>query len=131
MLKKTHVIAGILIAAPIIKHTGLISVIGLLGSTAPDIDYRIGLEHRTITHSILVLAISTLFIYLIHPGAAAVWGLTYLSHLVLDSLTISGVPFMYPFNKKKFGLKLVKTGSDIELYILLSLISFIVIIITN
>lgn len=131
MLKKTHMIVGVLVAAPVIKNTGLISAIGLIGSTIPDIDYKVGLEHRTITHSLLVLIISTLIIYLIHPGAAAVWGVTYLSHLVLDALTITGVPFMYPFSKKKYGLKLIKTGGAIELYILLSLIYFIVIMITN
>lgn len=131
MLKKTHMLVGVLVAAPVIKNTGLISAIGLMGATVPDIDYKIGIEHRTITHSLLVLVFTALFIYLIHPGTAVVWGLTYLSHLLLDSFTIAGVPFLYPFIKKRYGLKKIKTGGDIELYILLLLIYLIVIVVTN
>ncbi len=129
MLKKAHMLVGVLVAAPVIKNTGLISAIGLIGSTIPDIDSKIGLKHRTITHSVLALVVSTIFLYLVYPRVAMVWGISYLSHLILDVLTVTGAPLMYPFIKKKYGIKLDKTGGDIELFILLLLIYWAVFII--
>lgn len=38
----------------------------------------------------------------------------YLSHLALDALTPSGVPFLWPFNEQRFALPLTHTGSLIE-----------------
>ncbi|WP_026887109.1 metal-dependent hydrolase [Clostridium beijerinckii] len=37
-----------------------------------------------------------------------------LSHLVLDSLTVGGLPWFYPFSKKRFSIGMIKTNSKIE-----------------
>ena len=37
-----------------------------------------------------------------------------LSHLLLDSFTIGGLPWFYPFSKKKFSLGKIKTNSKLE-----------------
>jgi membrane-bound metal-dependent hydrolase YbcI (DUF457 family) len=40
----------------------------------------------------------------------------YISHLLGDFITIEGIPLFYPI-KKKFGLKLFKTGSNFESFL--------------
>ena len=84
----------------------------LLGSVLPDIDAdgstitrilpKIPIEHRTITHSILALfAFSSLAsLVSVQFGIGIFSG--FLSHLFLDSMNPTGVPFFYPFIKKKY-----------------------------
>lgn len=98
----------------------LLAVIGI-ASLLPDIDYpksTIGklfypiskainrkYGHRTITHSLIVLIGLTALIsgfqsaYFPSIKIAQVFGLAYGSHLILDMVTIQGVPLFYPFKK--------------------------------
>lgn len=46
----------------------------------------------------------------IFPDIASIWLLCYFSHLILDSITVSGVPFLYGYKKTRYGLKLFVTG---------------------
>ena len=130
MTKKTHIAAGVAITLPIILNLKfpLLSSLGILGSIAADWDIfliLLGFKHRTITHSILALALSTLLIAILNSKIAIVWGINYLMHLILDSFTKMGVPFFYPFNKKYYGLKTVYTGGAEDLFVDLMLIYFI------
>lgn len=93
----------------------------ILGSVLPDIDHtkspigklfwpisryldtRYG--HRTITHSLLFLICVTLFSYAVqrllcplYPIAIILF-FSALSHLILDMVTIAGIPLFYPFVK--------------------------------
>lgn len=110
-----------------------------LGSLIPDIDHRkstIGKKfrttsyvvskkcgHRGTTHAPLVnllsfavlLSISIFFDNSIkNMYIDFIFGLLIgsLSHILLDSLTIEGVPFFYPFDKKKYHLLKLRTGKN-------------------
>lgn len=110
-----------------------------LGSLLPDIDHRKSTAgkkfkaasfvvsktcgHRGATHSPLVnflffialLLLSAFFgdnvknFYVEFIYGAFVGSL---SHILLDSLTIEGVPFFYPFNNKKIHLLKLRTGKN-------------------
>lgn len=104
----------------IFSDAGLIGLT-VLGSVLPDIDHtkspigkvfwplsryldtRYG--HRTITHSLLFLLGLTLFSYLIQRLACPSYPITLIlffsafSHLILDMITIAGIPLFYPFVK--------------------------------
>ncbi len=109
MTRHTHLLIGSAITIPLVFYNP-VTIVGLIGAYIPDIDIKLHIKHRTITHSILMLVITTLIISKLNLLIAFSWGLNYLSHLLLDSLTVMGVPFLYPFSKKKYGLKLFKTG---------------------
>ena len=89
--------------------------------------YRV---HRTITHWWLLWAIILFFCYkqtfpvIFHVNTSEI--LRYLSfgsllHIICDSLTKSGVPFLNPF-KQSFGFHFFATGSSAE-YALVALLS--------
>lgn len=118
-MRKTHFAVGcaatsLLVATQIVTPIG---IVGVLGATAPDIDYRIGLEHRTITHSLLALVVSSALISFLNLDIAIAWFINYLLHLICDSFTKTGVPFLYPFIEKRYGPKLMVTGSSIDYFI--------------
>lgn len=68
----------------------------VMGSLIPDIDYLIGVTHRTIMHSLLFTAIIGFAAvkYDKRKGTSLIIGL--LSHLLLDVLTIQGVMLLWP-----------------------------------
>lgn len=111
--------------------TGVLIGGSILGSLIPDIDHRqskIGnkmkitsfiinklCKHRGITHTpLLYMILSVIFLlptilsdnFLNTFYFNLVFGIFIgiISHLFLDSLTISGIPLLYPFTKKKFHL---------------------------
>lgn len=71
-------------------------------------------KHRTFTHSILGLLVFSMAIGLLYPNGLLVFAIDYLMHLLSDSLTIHGVPYLYPFSNKCYGSKLIKTGSSTD-----------------
>jgi len=80
------------------------SVIGrLVKPVAKIINQKYG--HRTITHSLIALigltAVVSAFQAAYFPGLAIaqVFGLAYASHLLLDMVTVQGIPLFYPFSK--------------------------------
>lgn len=100
-------------AQPGIAGTGAL----LMGSLLPDIDTahsglgrwvrplstrlerRFG--HRTLTHSLLgtaLLACASSWLLLLNPGALLWLLVGYLSHLLLDTANISGVPLLWPWH---------------------------------
>lgn len=125
MKRITHIAVGVASTLPLLSVYPFYSILGIVGATLPDIDIRLGVKHRTITHSLLMLFISTLLFALININVGFIFGLNYLIHLLLDSCTKMGVPFFYPFNKKYYGPRILKTGDQMDYFISLLAIYFI------
>lgn len=71
------------------------------------------LPHRTITHSLLALGMITWVTYLLAPELASAAAVGYLSHLVADSMTPHGVPWLWP-SKRRFRIARIPTGSGMD-----------------
>lgn len=122
MMKKTHLAISIATVIPIINYLNIptFSIIGVLGGIAPDWDLFIpGVRHRTITHSLLLLLASAILISRFNAGIGLVWFTSYSTHLLADSCTKMGVPFLYPLKKENFGLRIIKTGEAEDMFICL------------
>lgn len=103
----------------------------LFGSLFPDIDSPNSLlgrwvfplavvtKHRGFMHSLLGMVVFSLPIILFSFIHGLVFAVSYLSHLICDSTTKSGVKFLYPFIKKSYGLKMIRTGEDLLLFLML------------
>jgi len=124
MMKRTHIAIGVAATLPIIINNP-ISIIGVLGSMAPDWDYLLGIKHRTYTHSLLVLTISSILILIFNKWIALVWFINFALHIVADSFTKMGTPFLYPWNKKYYGYKFIKTRGAEDYFIQALVIAFI------
>jgi inner membrane protein len=86
--------------------------LAVVASLAPDIDNPrspVGLTclplsrwinrrygHRTVTHSLTALAVTTIIFQLAHFHPL-IWFFGFLSHLIFDMVTIQGVPLFHPF----------------------------------
>ncbi len=70
---------------------------GLLSS------FRGTMKHRGFMHSFLCTGVITwvsfLFLSKFHPLLPVVIGFAYISHLIIDGLNFSGVPYLYPWSK--------------------------------
>ncbi|MEZ5044154.1 MAG: metal-dependent hydrolase [Saprospiraceae bacterium] len=128
-----HLAGGTLITAILSSLSGLnvfqsltTIITMLVATTLPDIDHPksvIGRTckpislfinrrwgHRTITHSLITLLILTLFLAILEKGIidkntlSLIFFYAYLSHLLLDMVTLMGVPLLYPFSKNPFVL---------------------------
>ena len=119
MTKRTHIAVGIATTLPLLNLVPGYAVIGILGSMIADWDLLLGIKHRTITHSLLALILVTITTMLINFNIGVVIGFNYLIHLLLDSCTKTGTPFLYPFKKKYYGPKLIMTGGVEDLSICL------------
>lgn len=125
MMKRTHTAIGLAATLPIISNNP-VGLLGILGATAPDVDYYFGVKHRTTTHSLAALLVSSLPLLLINKWIALVWFISYGLHLVADSFTVMGVPYFYPWNKKYYGAKSIKTRGAEDWFIQMLAIMFIV-----
>jgi inner membrane protein len=93
-------------------------LLGLLGGVFPDFDLKSG--HRVYLHNLLSSVVVTIGLYtvLAWSGLATVESAVgsacflagWLSHILLDSLTLRGVALLYPFDKRMRGLRLVRSG---------------------
>lgn len=140
---KTHLNGGILVGLYMslqatnvhIVPTGILLGGALVGSIFPDIDHKnsyIGHKVKTVSKAINKFAghrklfhapLMYLLLYSISIGmitnkffivGAKGLFLGVLSHLVLDSFTIGGLPWFYPLSKKKFSLSKIKTSGKLE-----------------
>ena len=121
MMSPNHIYGGFILTATVASICGeniLASpyaiAVCVVSSLAPDIDNPrapIGFillplskwlnrkyGHRTITHTALALFLSTFVCYVCN-FYTLIWFLGYLIHLVLDMVTLQGVPLFYPFYK--------------------------------
>ena len=150
MLFKTHLTFGVFIITllyiffPSILSTHnlfsqIIFCIILLASTSlPDIDTKdskisrkipilpsilsIFTTHRGIIHSIYPVIILSAILYPYNSFYTLAFIIGYLSHLILDALTLQGINFLHPFTQ--FHIKgFIKTGSILELILFISLIA--------
>lgn len=135
--------------------TGTLLAGSYIGSLIPDIDNRgskMGKKfkitslvinktfgHRGITHTPLVALILSSILLL---GSSYFKGyyqviyfyfslgliVGYISHLLLDATTVSGIPFLYPVIKKSYSIGSFKTGKDdFKVSIILIFITIVVI----
>lgn len=119
MMKPTHIFVGTLFSIPIISNFGLISSVGLIAATLPDIDLKLKIKHRTITHSIITCLVLGLPLCILHLGLGSVFIFNYLIHLILDTCTTMGVPWLYPISKNRFSLKICRTGGTLDYSLLI------------
>lgn len=131
-------------AAMTVLGEGIVSPAGILilsgatlGGLLPDVDHRgsyLGkkmkgvsfvvnktMGHRGATHAPFVFGTIIAAIHIatrglgtpLHPFMIGII-VGMFSHIFLDSLTIGGVPWMYPFKKKKYSFLPMKTGGPGE-----------------
>lgn len=134
--------------------SGLIIYGSSIGSIIPDIDHptsKLGRKfllrpisivinkvfgHRTITHSLISTVVFSFLLLLttylfegvfhyIYSNLIIGICVGYLSHLLLDSFTVKGIPIYYPFSSKTYKLFNFKTGKDEEL------VSMIILLLTG
>lgn len=137
MTGKTHAAAGVAAALMLGANAPQIAII-VFGSLLPDIDHSgstLGrlvkplsksLKHRSVTHSLLFLLISTIL--------SPYLGIGVLTHILLDMLNPEGVRLFFPYKKKmKVPIisKFVKTGSGWETVIFALLVIGCIAILIN
>lgn len=145
MMAASHVAIGAALWAVTARLAGLEAAepqglaAAALGSLLPDIDHpqswagrkmrvisvplSLVIGHRGLTHSALaIVACAGLLAAMGIGWLAAPVVVGYLSHLLADSLTPSGVPLLWP-NRRRFGLNLCRTGSVAELAIVAVLVA--------
>lgn len=119
MTRQTHAAAGFAGGLFLAQTQPLDAALILAGLTMvaavlPDIDLALGIEHRTITHSLLALLAVALVCWRFVPApAGGLFVFGYASHLVLDSLTPRGVPWLYPLKWRLRTLN-ITTGSLLD-----------------
>lgn len=127
MTKKTHIAVATACVMPLVTPASLIYIpASIFGGIFADFDYKVGIEHRTATHSFLAMCFMSMFIYFTvsNKMIALCFAIGYMSHLILDYFTVMGVMWLYPF-QKRYSLGLCKTRDATDLYIRLLAIAFI------
>lgn len=71
------------------------------------------LPHRTFTHSLIGLGIVTWTAYLLDPELSPAVAAGYFSHLITDSMTPHGVPWLWP-SQRCFRIAQIRTGSGMD-----------------
>jgi inner membrane protein len=128
-----------------------LSIVAMIASLFPDLDHPQSFisrgnwailstittsvtEHRGATHTLLgafvftfgaaigFIVFNTNLIYIL----AFLFG--YMTHLFADLLTITEIKLFYPFSNKKYGLGIIRTGSNAEFWLQRLLIAGVVVI---
>lgn len=76
--------------------------------------------HRTATHSLTALIITSLAVKTVSPELALAWAIGYGIHILLDMLTPQGVMFFWPY-PAWVGTGILKTGGIFEVLYTLAL----------
>lgn len=120
MMRKTHAAAGLALGLGLAyaSHQPIVTaaLLGLLTQAAavlPDIDLKLHIKHRTVTHSLLALLLVSLGAWYVMPLLLPYVASGYGSHLVLDFLTVWGIPILWPYSKR-FRLMRISTGGRID-----------------
>ena len=120
MMKKTHVASSCLLVSTLIIYTPLTivpsAIGGFIGAVLPDYDFLIG-KHRGFSHSIICAFIVGIIGCLFNINFGIVLEVSYLLHILLDSFTLRGVPAFMPFDNKYYGLRCIKTGDKVDLFL--------------
>lgn len=131
-----------------IALTGILVGGAIIGSLMPDIDHKnstIGHKfkllssvisnlfgHRGMTHAPLIHILITILLFFIGGTLTDFPRLCFisfviglfvggLSHLILDAMTVAGIPALYPFSKKKYRIAKFTTGKH-ELFVQICMI---------
>lgn len=110
MTLKTHAIAGAAVYTAISGVNPYVVVAAVMAQT-PDID--INFMHRGPVHSLLVATFVIGIAWLAYPPLALPVACGWLSHLLLDSTTMSGVELLWPW-RRRLGVKLTRTGGPVD-----------------
>jgi len=131
MEKMTHIILAFLLLLMfgfILNFPIYMAFFAFVGVLIPDLDIRPRKLHRKLFHNIWVLMI---FLFLgfisgifFNREVAIIFSIGFLSHLIGDSLTHSGVMPLWPIKKPKFNGP-IKTGGLGEYLIVLVLLLLI------
>ncbi len=100
MLKKTHALVSFT-PVYIITSSLELSLYAVLFGIVSDVDQTLGLKHRSVTHSLLFLAASSITLLFISKTLAIVAFYAITSHIALDMLTSSGVELYWPIRRRK------------------------------
>lgn len=154
MIGYSHIIIGLGVAsvAPVSIFTNDLELtiinmgVIILFSLAPDLDHPKSMitrilfpfipvsyliykffGHRTLTHSFIFwLLLSVLLFLLLSKDLALLASTSYLSHIMADVVSMSGVKFWYPFNDRKLSFgNLMINGLGEKIVVLIFLILFI------
>ncbi len=119
-MRKTHAAAGLALGLglSLIHHQPVLNaaLLWLLTQAAallPDLDLKLHIKHRTITHSLLALLLVSLATWYVDPRLLVYVASGYGSHLVLDFLTVWGIPIFWPV-KRRFRLLRISTGGEVD-----------------
>lgn len=119
MLKKSHIAIGVAATIPLVLNSEIniiYGAVGVLASTLPDIDKKIGIPHRGFSHSLIATGLVYLSLcWFIKPLAFAL-AYNYLIHIIADSFTRQGVPILWPLHRN-FGLKLFKVTNKSDMVV--------------
>ena len=148
MMWKTHIVFGVLcgLLALNIYDAGnlwIFFLLVVLGSLLPDIDERhskinkglsivrwlsIFVKHRGIFHSIFIPLLLGSIIWTIFDIVYALpLFIGYVSHLVIDSFTKTGINFLHPIAKFRIS-GFVETGSILETFIFIGISAGIIVL---
>lgn len=127
MKRYTHIIAGFSLGF-LLGNTFLESItyafLSSLGAEIPDRDLRLfgGRYHRRLLHNVfiplMVVMASPILAYTtkISPPPeivrlSMVFATGFLSHILLDAITLRGVALFFPFSNKTYGIRVVATNN--------------------
>lgn len=79
----------------------------------PDLDIKLGISHRGITHSLLAVVALALLVWHVAPTLLVYIVGGYVSHLLADMLTVSGIQLFFPF-KWRLNLLRLRTGGVVD-----------------
>jgi inner membrane protein len=121
--REAHLAAGMaaasivawLLNAGLDAHT-LAVIVGGLASLLPDLD--LAWRHRMLLHNLTVTAVLIAAVWLAWSRlglpykllATASFAAGYLSHILLDMLTVRGVALLYPYTRRRYRLLKLRTS---------------------
>ena len=122
MKRESHIIVGVLSAYAL----NLPIAPAMVASTLPDIDLKLGIKHRTWTHHAMLIPLLLIPALLTQNPLFISFAVGYISHLVGDAFTPSGIPY-WGF-RDRFSINAFKTGSFTE-YFFVAIFVLIVLVI--
>lgn len=131
----THIPAGLLLYTVLVwalnqpySIAGILIVV--LFSILPDLVDKVAGEHRGWGHSVIwLIPIAIFFLFKVQVGLACFSAFS--MHILLDSVTKTGVPFFYPFSKTSLVMpkkekSRIQTGSKQETALCVVIILFLI-----
>lgn len=88
------------------SQTNILRILIGLGAFLGVCIFGIHTDHRTFMHSPLCVAILFGIIWVIFPALAAPFGISMLSHIILDLFNTKKIQLFYPLKKPKFSFNL-------------------------